>query len=70
MIAITLIVVDLLHPKGVLARNDPKVRALEGLSSTVRWQSSIDPGSLWAGLFDLRENLLGRAMTDLRALAA
>ena len=33
--AITLIVVDLLHPKGVLARNDPKVRALEGLPQSV-----------------------------------
>jgi hypothetical protein len=46
------------------------VRALEGLSSTVRWQSSVDAGSLWAGLFDLRENLLGRALDDLRAIAA
>jgi hypothetical protein len=46
------------------------VRALEGLSATVRWQSSIDPGSLWAGLFDLRENLLGRALDDLRAIAS
>jgi hypothetical protein len=46
------------------------VRALEGLSSTVRWQSTIDAGSLWAGLFDLRENLLGRALDDLRAIAA
>jgi len=46
------------------------VRALEGLSSTVRWQSTIDSGSLWAGLFDLRENLLGRALDDLRAIAA
>lgn len=46
------------------------VRALEGLSSTVRWQSGIDPGSLWAGLFDLRENLLGRALDHLRAIAA
>jgi hypothetical protein len=46
------------------------VRALEGLSSTVRWQSSIDAGSLWAGLFDLRENLLGRALDDLRAIAS
>jgi hypothetical protein len=46
------------------------VRALEGLSSTVRWQSSIDASSLWAGLFDLRENLLGRALEDLRAIAA
>ena len=46
------------------------VRALEGLSSQVRWSSSVDRGSLWAGLFDLRENLLGRALDDLRALAA
>jgi hypothetical protein len=46
------------------------VRALEGLSSQVRWNSSVDRGSLWAGLFDLRENLLGRALDDLRALAA
>jgi hypothetical protein len=46
------------------------VRALEGLSSTVRWQSEIDAHSLWAGLFDLRENLLGTALDDLRAIAA
>ena len=46
------------------------VRALEGLAATVRWQSTIDVGSLWAGLFDLRENLLGRALDDLRAIAA
>ena len=46
------------------------VRALEGLASTVRWHSTIDAGSLWAGLFDLRENLLGRALDDLRAIAA
>ena len=29
-----------------------------------------DRGSLWAGLFDLRENLFGRAQDDLHALAA
>ena len=46
------------------------VRALEGLSSTVRWQAGVDAGTLWAGLFDLRENLLGRALDDLRAIAA
>ena len=46
------------------------VRALEGLSAAVRWESSPDRGSLWAGLFDLRENLLGRALEDLRAIAA
>ena len=46
------------------------VRALEGLSSTVRWQSSVAVGSLWAGLFDLRENLLGPTLDDLRAIAA
>ena len=38
--------------------------------SQVRWQSTVDRGSLWAGLFDLRENLLGRAVDDLRAIAA
>jgi hypothetical protein len=46
------------------------VRALEGLSSAARWGSEIDPASLWAGLFDLRDNLLGQALDDLRALAA
>jgi hypothetical protein len=46
------------------------VRALEGLSSAARWQSEVDRSSLWAGLFDLRENLLGRALDDVRALAA
>jgi hypothetical protein len=46
------------------------VRALEGLAAQARWQSSVDRGSLWAGLFDLRENLLGRAVDDLRAIAA
>jgi hypothetical protein len=46
------------------------VRALEGLSAAARIQCEPDRSSLWAGLFDLRENLLGRAVEDLRALAA
>jgi hypothetical protein len=46
------------------------VRALEGLSTAVQWDSMPDRGALWAGLFDLRENLLGRVRDDLRALAA
>ena len=46
------------------------VRALEGLSAAARLDSALDRSSLWAGLFDLRENLLGRAVDDLRALAA
>jgi hypothetical protein len=46
------------------------VRALEGLSAAARIGSEIDVSSLWAGLFDLRENLLGPAIEDLRALAA
>jgi hypothetical protein len=46
------------------------VRALEGLSTAARMHSPPDRSSLWAGLFDLRENLLGRAVEDLRALAA
>ena len=46
------------------------VRALEGLSAAARIDAMPDPSSLWAGLFDLRENLLGRTIDDLRALAA
>jgi hypothetical protein len=46
------------------------VRALEGLAAAARMRSTPDRGSLWAGLFDLRENLLDRAVDDLRALAA
>src|SRR5262249_48287908 len=46
------------------------VRALEGLSAAVRWEASPDRGSLWAGLFDLRENLFDRAQEELRAIAA
>ena len=46
------------------------VRALEGLSAAVGFDASPDRGSLWAGLFDLRENLFGRAQDDLHALAA
>ena len=46
------------------------VRALEGLSAAARMDSTPDRSVLWAGLFDLRENLLGGALADLRALAA
>jgi hypothetical protein len=46
------------------------VRALEGLSAAAELEAAPDRSSLWAGLFDLRENLLGRAAEDLRALAA
>jgi hypothetical protein len=46
------------------------VRALESLSDAVRMRLVPDRSSLWAGLFDLRENLLGRTLDDLRALAA
>ena len=46
------------------------VRALEGLSASARFASVPDRSSLWAGLFDLRENLLNGAVDDLRALAA
>jgi hypothetical protein len=45
------------------------VRALEGLAASARFASAPDRTSLWAGLFDLRENL-GAAADDLRALAA
>ena len=33
--AITSILIDVVQPKGILARNDPKVRALEGLPQSV-----------------------------------
>jgi hypothetical protein len=46
------------------------VRALEGLNTAAQIDAPPDTGSLWAGLFDLRENLLGRALDDVRALAA
>src|ERR671936_1550356 len=46
------------------------LRALAGLGDGAGIRSAPDPSSLWAGLFDLRENLLGRAVEDLRALAA
>ncbi len=46
------------------------IRALEGLSAAVGLDASPDRGSLWAGLFDLRDNLLGPARDELRLLAA
>jgi hypothetical protein len=46
------------------------VRALQGLADSARIASAPDRDSLWAGLFDLRENLLDGALDDLRALAA
>ena len=46
------------------------VRALQGLSDSARLESVPDRSALWAGLFDLRENLLDGAVEDLRALAA
>jgi hypothetical protein len=45
------------------------VRALQGLADMARIDAPPDRSSLWAGLFDLRENL-ERAVEDLRALAA
>ena len=41
------------------------VRALEGLE--IRRADALGPGpvALWAGLFDLRENLLNGALEDL-----
>jgi hypothetical protein len=45
------------------------VRALEGLTATAIVAATPDPASLWAGLFDLRDNLLAGALEDLRVLA-
>jgi hypothetical protein len=46
------------------------VRALQGLSTSARVGAAPERGALWAGLFDLRENLFDGAVEDLRALAA
>lgn len=45
------------------------VRALEGLAASARLDVEPDRAALWAGFFDLRENLFGAA-DDLRAIAA
>ena len=45
------------------------VRALEGLTATAVVAATPDPASLWAGLFDLRDNLLVGALEDLRVLS-
>ena len=46
------------------------VRALQGLSDAARLDATLDASSLWAGLFDLRDTLLGATVDDLRAIAA
>lgn len=46
------------------------LRALEGLSTAALMETPPDRSSLWAGLFDLRDTLLGSTVDDLRALAA
>jgi hypothetical protein len=46
------------------------VRALQGLADGARMETTLDRSSLWAGLFDLRDTLLGSTVVDLRALAA
>ena len=45
------------------------VRALEGLTASARIEATPDRAALWAGLFDLRDNLLGQTLEDLRVLA-
>ena len=45
------------------------VRALEGLTATAMVEATPDRAGLWAGLFDLRDNLLGQALEDLRFLS-
>jgi hypothetical protein len=46
------------------------LRALEGLTTAASIDAMPDRSSLWAGLFDLRDTLLGSTVDDLRALAA
>ena len=43
---VTALLVDLLHPAGVLARNDPKVRALEGLQQSIEVLHGAVPESV------------------------
>ena len=45
------------------------VRALEGLTAAAVVEATPDRAALWAGLFDLRDNLLGQALEDLRFLS-
>jgi hypothetical protein len=46
------------------------LRALEGLAAAASLDAEPDRSSLWAGLFDLQDTLLGSTVEDLRALAA
>jgi hypothetical protein len=46
------------------------VRALEGLTAAATVGAPPDRSTLWAGLFDLRDTLLGSTVDDLRAIAA
>ena len=46
------------------------LRALAGLTAAATIDAPPDRASLWAGLFDLRDTLLGSTVDDLRALAA
>jgi hypothetical protein len=48
----------------------PGAGELEGLTDAARMQTGPDRASLWAGLFDLRDTLLGSTVDDLRAIAA
>ena len=42
----------------------------EGLATAASLDAAPDRSSLWAGLFDLQDTLLGSTVDDLRALAA
>lgn len=46
------------------------VRALQSLNDAELMDAAPDRSSLWAGLFDLQDTLLGSTVEDLRALAA
>src|SRR5213082_3136373 len=59
---------ELLDWEPILDRAGVRVRALEGLTDAARIELVPDRSILWAGLFDLRENLLGGALDDLRVL--
>ena len=65
------------RPRGatgaVLCQLEIPVKTVEAAAAGAGFfclNAAPDRSSLWAGLFDLRENLVERAVEDLRALAA
>ena len=56
-------------PAGAISSSRCSCARLEGLTAAAVVEAKPDRGALWAGLFDLRDNLLGQALEDLRVLS-